>query len=114
MVKFRATAEEVDAIASQARTVGMTVGAYLRAVGAGYQPRAVVDQDRIDAMLKINGDLGRLGGLLKLWLSDDAKLNQFDRGQVRQAILAALRRIDENQGNLRTVIGRALRDRGEP
>ena len=75
----------------------MSVGAYLRAVGAGYQPRAVVDRDRVDAMLEINGDLGRLGGLLKLWLSDDAKLNQFDRGQVRQAILAALRRIDENQ-----------------
>jgi hypothetical protein len=74
----------------------------------------VVDQDRIDAMLKVNGDLGRLGGLLKLWLSDDAKLNQFDRGQVRQAILAALRRIDDNQGSLREVIRRALRDRGEP
>jgi hypothetical protein len=114
MVKFRATAEEADAIAAQARTVGMTVGAYLRAVGAGYQPRAVVDQDRIDTMLKVNGDLGRLGGLLKLWLSDDAKLRQFDRGQVRQAILAALRRIDENQGCLRIVIGRALRGRCEP
>ena len=114
LVKFRASTEEVEAIAAQARTVGMSVGAYLRAVGAGYQPRAVADQDRIDAMLKVNGDLGRLGGLLKLWLSDDAKLNQFDRGQVRQAILAALRRIDENQGSLRTVIARALRDRGEP
>jgi hypothetical protein len=113
-VQFRATAEEVDAIAVQARTVGLSVGAYLRAVGSGYQPRSVVDQDRVDAMLKVNGDLGRLGGLLKLWLSDDAKLNQFDRGQVRQAILAALRRIDENQGSLRAVIRRALRDRGEP
>jgi hypothetical protein len=113
-VKFRADAEEVEAIASQARAVGMSVGACLRAVGAGYQPRAVVDRDRVDAMLKVNGDLGRLGGLLKLWLSDNAKLNQFDRGQVRQAILAALRRIDENQGSLRAVIARALRDRGEP
>jgi hypothetical protein len=61
-------------------------------------------------MLKINGDLGRLGGLLKLWLSDDAKLSQFDRGQVRQAILAALRRIDENQADLRDVTRRAMRD----
>jgi hypothetical protein len=114
VVKFRATAEEADAIAAQARTVGLTVGAYLRAVGAGYQPRAVVDQDRVDAMLKVNGDLGRLGVLLKLGLSDDAKLNQFDRGQVRQAILSALRRIDENQGALRSAIRGALRDRGEP
>jgi hypothetical protein len=113
-VKFRAGAEEVEAIAAQARAVGMSVGAYLRAVGAGHQPRAVVDRDRIDAMLKINGDLGRLGGLLKLWLRDDAKLNQFDRGQVRQAILATLRRIEENQTALRDVIRRAMRDGGEP
>lgn len=113
-VQVRANAKEVEAIKAQARAVGMSVGAYLRAVGAGYQPRAVVDQDRVDTMLKVNGDLGRLGGLLKLWLSDDAKLNQFDRGQVRQAILAALRRIEANQGHLRTVIARALRDRGEP
>ena len=114
VVKFRADAAEVAAIAAQARAVGMTMGAYLRAVGAGYQPRTVVDRDRIDAMLKVNGDLGRLGGLLKLWLSDDAKLNQFDRSQVRQAILTALRRIDQNQGALRSVIEGALRRRDEP
>jgi len=42
-VKFRADAAEAEAIAGQARGVGMSVGAYLRAVGAGYQPRAVVD-----------------------------------------------------------------------
>jgi len=113
-IQIRANAEEAGVIIAQARAVGMTVGAYLRAVGAGYQPRAVVDQDRIDAMLKVNGDLGRLGGLLKLWLSDDEKLNHFDRSQVRQAILSALRRIDENQGALRSAIRGALRDRGEP
>jgi hypothetical protein len=112
-VQIRATAEEVQAIAANARAVGMSVGAYLRAVGTGYT-RAIVDRERVEAMLKVNGDRGRLGGLLKLWLSDDAKLKQFDRGQVRQAILAALRRIDENQGLLRNVIRRALRDRGEP
>jgi hypothetical protein len=65
-------------------------------------------------MLRINGDLGRLGGLLKLFLTDDAKLTRFDRGQVRQAILAALRRIEGNQEELRNAVRRALRDRGEP
>ena len=113
-VQFRASVAEAEAIAAQARGVGMTVGAYLRAVGAGYQPRAVVDRDHVHDMLRINGDLGRLGGLLKLFLTDDPKLNRFDRGQVHQAILAALRRIEENQVELRTVIRRALRDRGEP
>lgn len=106
--------EEAAVIQEQARGVGMTVAAYLRAVGQGYEPRAVVDRDQVDAMLRVNGDLGRLGGLLKLWLTDDAKLAAFDSGQVRQAVIAALRRIDENQASLRQAIGRALRSRGEP
>ena len=97
-----------------ARSVGMSVASYLRAVGAGYQPRAVVDRDRIDEMLRINGDLGRLSGLLKLWLTNDAKLDQFDSGQIRPAILAALRRIDENQAELSSGVRQTLRNRGEP
>jgi hypothetical protein len=99
---------------AQARAVGMSVAAYLRAVGTGYQPRAVVDREQIHEMLRINGDLGRLGGLLKLWLSDDRKLRGFNPGQLRQAILSALRRIEANQSELRAVVQRALRDRGEP
>ena len=106
--------EEAEAIEAQARAVGLTVAAYLRAVGAGYQPRAVVDRDRIDERLRINGDLGRLGGLLKLFLSDDAKLKRFDPGQVGKVILVALRRIEETQGELRAVVKRALRDGGAP
>lgn len=106
--------EEAAVIEEQAGRVGMTVAGYLRAVGQGYEPRAVVDRDQVDAMLRVNGDLGRLGGLLKLWLTDDAKLGAFDSGQVRQAVMAALRRIEENQSELRQVIGRALRNRGEP
>ena len=106
--------EEAQIIEAQARAVGMTIAAYLRAVGTGYQPRAIVDRDQVNEMLRVNGDLGRLGGLLKLWLSDDAKLAAFDRGQIRQVILSALRRIEENQAELRAVVRRALRDRGEP
>ena len=105
---------EADAIEELARSVGMSVAGYLRAVGAGYQPRAIVDRDQVETMLRINGDLGRLGGLLKLWLTDDAKLAQFDGGQMRRVILGALQRIEENQTELRSVVRRALRDRGEP
>jgi hypothetical protein len=75
---------EAETIEALARSVGMSVASYHRAVGAGYQPRAIVDRDQVEAMLRINGDLGRLGGLLKLWLSDDAKLDQFDRGEIQQ------------------------------
>jgi len=104
--------DEAEVIEAQARAVGMTVAAYLRAVGSGYQPRAIVDREQVNEMLR--GDLGRLGGLLKLWLSDDAKLAALERGQIRHVILSALRRIEENQAELRAAVRRALRDRGEP
>ncbi len=45
----------------------MSVAAYLRSVGAGDQPRALADRDQVYALLKINGDLGRLGGLISAW-----------------------------------------------
>lgn len=106
--------DEDAAIREQARSVGMPIAAYLRAVGMGYRPRAVVDRDRIDEMLRINGDLGRLGGLLKLFLSDDAKLRRFDSAQVSKVIVVALKRIEETQTELRTTVKRALREDGEP
>jgi hypothetical protein len=113
-LKVRVCPEEAQTIQDNARAVGMPVTAYLRAVGMGYRPRATVDRDRIAEMLRINGDLGRLGGLLKLFLSDDAKLRQFDSGQVSKVIVLTLRRIEETQSELRTVVKRALRKDSEP
>ena len=100
--------EEAEVIEAQARAAGLSIAAYLRNVGQGYQPRAVVDQDQVQEMLRINGDLGRLGGLLKLWLTDDAKLEQYPRGQIAKAVRSALERIEGTQGELRAVVRRAL------
>ena len=67
--------EEAEVIEAQARAAGLSVAAYLRNVGTGYEPRSVIDRAQVHEMLRINGDLGRLGGLLKLWLS------QWDYGK---------------------------------
>lgn len=37
-----------------------------------YEPPSVYDQEAIRALMKVCGDQGRLGGLLKLWLVDRA------------------------------------------
>lgn len=106
--------EEAAAIQRNAQAVGLTVAAYLRALGTGYEPRPVIDRDRVVDLLKVNADLGRLGGLLKLWLTNDEKLQAFDRGQMRAAIHSALRRIDENQGAVRDAVRRVLREADRP
>lgn len=63
-----ATAEERDEIERHARATGQPVSVYLRTLGLAYEPKSVLDAERVGELLKACGDLGRLGGLLKLWL----------------------------------------------
>src|SRR5690554_7322460 len=58
--------EEKIHIEQQAKQAGMSVARYLREVGQGYQIKGVTDYQRVRELARINGDLGRLGGLLKL------------------------------------------------
>jgi hypothetical protein len=62
------TAEERAAIESRAAATGLSASAYLRSVGLGYAPRSTLDAVQVTELLKVAGDLGRLGGLLKMWL----------------------------------------------
>ena len=55
-------------IKAKASEAGLTIAEYLRNLGLGYTVSSVIDNRQVDALLKINADLGRLGGLIKLWL----------------------------------------------
>lgn len=98
--------EEAQAIKAQAQAVGLPVAAYLRNVGLGMSVTSVLDYQRIEELAKINGDLGRLGGLLKLWLTNDNRLRQIKAEELR----ALLAKIERNQEAMRaimqTVLGR--------
>lgn len=43
---------------------------YLRALGLNTPIRSVVDLVAVADLAKVNGDLGRVAGLLKLWLAE--------------------------------------------
>ena len=53
---------------------------YLKTLGLGYEPKSLLDAERVGELLKACGDLGRLGGLLKLWLSERPGDGAPDRG----------------------------------
>ena len=101
--------DEEAAIKKQAAAAGLSVAAYLRSVGMGYEIKSTLDHRRVDDMARINGDLGRLGGLLKLWLTNDAKLKQFNAARMRQTITAVLNKITQNQNTLRDIMRTVLR-----
>jgi len=64
------TDEERAAITEKAEETGMSRSGYLRALGLNTPIRSVVDLTAVADLAKVNGDLGRVAGLLKLWLSD--------------------------------------------
>ncbi len=91
------SAEERAAIDGVAKRLGMSTSAYLRALGLGYQPIGHLDKEAAERLDKVNADLSRLGNLLKLWLSDDAKLAVFKPGQAVAYIGKLLPAIHANQ-----------------
>ncbi|HQV48587.1 MULTISPECIES: conjugal transfer transcriptional regulator TraJ [Pseudomonadota] len=92
--------DEEAEIKRLAASVGLPVAAYLRNVGLGYQVPGILDNKRVEELARINGDLGRLGGLLKLWLTDDVRTLQF--GET--TILALLSRIESTQDRMHEVM----------
>jgi hypothetical protein len=62
--------EERAKIEQLAKATGLSASTYLRTLGLGYEPRSILDAERVGELLKVCGDLGRLGGLLKMWLVD--------------------------------------------
>ncbi len=73
-------------IKSKATDAGLTVAEYLRNLGLGYQVPSVVDSRQVDSLLKINGDLGRLGGLIKLWLTNDKRTKLIGKSQLQMTL----------------------------
>ena len=69
----------------------------LRRLGMGHQPPSVLDSKLILELAKINGDQGRLGGLLKMWLTNDERFADFDAVQMRRTIEVVLSRIQQTQ-----------------
>ena len=88
--------EEKDEIEANAKRAGVSVARYLRDVGQGYQIKGVMDYQHVRELVRVNGDLGRLGGLLKLWLTDDAKLEEMAPERMPVIIRGVLAKIEAN------------------
>lgn len=100
---------ERDLIRANADRSGMSVSRYMRTVGMGSEVRSVVDYDRVLELTKMAGDLGRLGGLLKLWLTRPERLAKFGEARTRDAIEGALDEIYSSQKAIQELVRQVLR-----
>jgi hypothetical protein len=71
-IKVLVTPEEKAAIAAKADAHSLSVSSYLRRLGLALPVESTIDQRAILDLVKINADLGRLGGLIKMWLTTNA------------------------------------------
>jgi hypothetical protein len=97
--------EEKRVIDVAARQCGMSTSAYLRAIGLGLPVKSVLDQEAVADLVKVNADQGRLGGLLKLWLTNDEKLRN-QRWILEQHIHGLLKEIQAAQALLLETVRR--------
>jgi hypothetical protein len=101
IIKVVATLEETAEIKRKASAARLPVSAYLRTLGLGWTPRSTLDHQAILELGKINADLGRLGGLLKLWLS-----GRSNEGAPAADVRQVLRQIEASQSAMLQVLGR--------
>lgn len=100
--KVAVSTDERAAIAANAKAAGMSISAYLRALGLGHEVRSVLDHEHVMEVMRARGDLGRVGGLLKLWLTE-----RPGEGASVAEVRAILDQIDAAQAEVREKV-RAL------
>ena len=91
--------EEIQ-IKSNAANTGLSIAEYLRRIGLGYPIQSVIDKNQVLQLSKINADMGRLGGLLKLWLTQDKRVAHFDHRMIK----TLLNRIEVTQDAMLAVV----------
>lgn len=84
----------------------MSESAFLRALGLNQPIRSVVDLEAVDDLAKINGDLGRVAGLLKLWLAEKRGI-----GAPAVDVDVMMREFRRLQRETLEIMGRVLSDR---
>ena len=71
-IKVWVTPEEKDAIRAKAGAHSLSASCFLRRLGLAMPLQSMIDQRAILDLVKINADLGRFGGLIKMWLTTNA------------------------------------------
>jgi hypothetical protein len=103
VVTYGSTLANLRGWLQQAGAHSMSSSRYLRALGLALPIQSTIDHRAVLDLLKINADLGRLGGLIKMWLSSDQSF-EFGSAQALQ------RKLDGTLNQIRA-LQKQMRDR---
>ncbi|EPD8127440.1 MULTISPECIES: plasmid mobilization protein [Enterobacterales] len=96
--------DEKAELADRAAQAGLSLSAYMKVAGLNAPIRARSDLSAVTDLVRVNGDLGRVAGLLKLWLAE--KRGQGARPVDVEAMMKDFRALQEE---LRSIMIRVAR-----
>lgn len=94
-IKSYVTPEEFASVMQSSQRAGLSLSEFVRRVCLGMRIESREDQQARRELLKVNADLGRLGGLLKQTIA---------AGYNKERISNLLHRIDQSQNMLKQKI----------
>ena len=94
LVKAYLTPEEYQQVNESAAKAGLSVSTFIKRVCLGHKISSTVDHQAVLALAKANADLGRLGGLFKMFLSEGKA------GQHADELRVTLRKIEESKNKV--------------
>ena len=105
-IKVWVSEDERAEIEDKARQTNMSLSAYLSAVGRNRPIRSALDLKAVAELGKVNGDLGRVAGLLKMWLAE-----KRGHGAPAADVDALMREFRELQGKVLAVMSNVVYER---
>lgn len=87
----------------------MSLSGYARTLALGEAPVTNADLNEMNKVMKISADLGRLGGLLKMFLTNDERLNDMGREMGVATIDGTLVDIRATQAKLLELVDAVLK-----
>ena len=89
-IKVWVTPEEKSAIRAKAGAHSLSASSYLRRLGLAMPLQSTIDQQAILDLVKINADLGRFGGLIKMWLTTNADFESVSAQGLQRKLESTL------------------------
>lgn len=103
------TPADKRAIEANAKAHGLTVATYLRQLGLQRPVAGILDLQAVNELARVAADQGRLGGLLKLFLTMDDKLEALGaQHDLRARVVLLLQRVLETQKQIESVMERVV------
>lgn len=103
------TEDEQAVIEDMAKTAGLSISEYLRRVGMGMPIQSIVDKQAVRELARVNADLGKAGGLLKMLLSNDERFLGYSGSHLKELTETTVKKIARTQEELFNICQRLLK-----